>query len=164
MTLRTAAHQASLSYTISRSLFRFMSTELVILSSHLILCHPFSSCLQPFLASEYFPMGQLIALEGRSIGGSASVSVLSINVQSIFPLGLNLLAVQGTLKGHVNHHNSKTLVLWSSAFCVVQLSLLYMTTRKTISSFRFISVVQSCPTLCNPMDCSRPGCPVHHPT
>ena len=73
------------------------------------------------------------------------MSVLSMNIQSLFPLGLNLLAVQGTLKGHVYHHNSKTLVLRSSAFFVVQLSLLYMTTGKTIALiiWTFVNKVMS---------------------
>ena len=42
----TAAHQASLSFTVSQSLLKLMSTELVIPSNHFILCHPFSSCPQ----------------------------------------------------------------------------------------------------------------------
>ena len=55
----TAACQASLSFTISGSLLRFMSIESVMPSNHLILCHPFSSCLQSFPASGSFPMSQL---------------------------------------------------------------------------------------------------------
>ena len=55
----TAARQASLSFTNSQSLFKLMSIELVMPSSHLTICLPFSSCLQSLPASESFPMSQL---------------------------------------------------------------------------------------------------------
>ena len=84
----TAALQASLSFTISWSLLRFMSIELVMLSNHLILCRPLHFCLQSFLASGSFPVSQLFASGGQSIRASASASVLLMNVQSWFPLGL----------------------------------------------------------------------------
>ena len=54
-TPRTAAHQASLSITNSQSFLKLMSTELVMPSNHLILCWPFSTCLQSFSASGSFP-------------------------------------------------------------------------------------------------------------
>ena len=80
---------------------------------------------------------------------------------------LDLLAVQGTLKSLLQHHSPKPSILQRSAFFTVQLSHLYMTTGKTIaltqfSSVQFSSVAQSCPTLCEPMNCSTPGHPVHH--
>ena len=104
---------------------------------------------------------------------------------------LDLLAVQGTLKSLLQHHSSKASILQCSAFFIVQLSHPYMTTGKTIaltrqtsvgkvmslllnmlsrlvitflprSSVQFSSVAQSCLTLCNPMNCSTPGLPVHH--
>ena len=56
----TAARQASLSFTISQSLLKLMSTESVMPSNHLILCCPFSSCPQSFPASRSFPMSQLL--------------------------------------------------------------------------------------------------------
>ena len=56
--------------------------------SHLILCHPFSSYLQSFPASGSFPMSQLFASGGQSIGALASASVLPMNIQSRFHLGL----------------------------------------------------------------------------
>ena len=74
----TAAHQASLSITNSRSLLKLMSIESVMPSNHLILCRP--SCPQFFPVSESFQMSQ-------SIGVSASLSVLPINFQDWFPLG-----------------------------------------------------------------------------
>ena len=64
----TGAHQASLSFTISWSLLRFMSIKLVMLSSHLILCGPLLLCLQSFPASGSFPVSQLFISAGQSIG------------------------------------------------------------------------------------------------
>ena len=91
MTPRTVAHKASLSFTISWSWFKFMSIELVMPSNHHILCHPFSSCLQSFPASGSFPMSQLFVSGGQSVGASASASVLPMNIQGWFPLGLTAL-------------------------------------------------------------------------
>ena len=83
----TAARQASLSITNSQSLLKLMSIESVMLSNHLILCHPLSSRLQSFPASGSFPMSQFLALNGWSIGVSAAASVFPINIQDWFPLG-----------------------------------------------------------------------------
>ena len=79
----TAACQASLSITNSRSPPKPMSIELVMPSNHLILCHPptFSSHLQSFPASESFQITQFFASGGQSIGVSASASVLPMNTQ-----------------------------------------------------------------------------------
>ena len=80
----TAACQASLSITNSRSPPKPMSIESVVPSNHLI---PFSSCPQSFPASGSFLMSQLFASGGQSIGVSASTSVLPMNTQDWFPLG-----------------------------------------------------------------------------
>ena len=74
----TAAHQASLSSTISWSLLSFMSTESEIPSNHLIPLTPFSSCPQPFPASGSFPMSWLFTSVGQRIGASAIVLPVSI--------------------------------------------------------------------------------------
>ena len=87
----TAACQASLSITNSWSLLKLMSIESVMPSNRLILLHPLSSCLQSFPASGSFPMSQLIASGGQSIGASASTPVLPMNIQDWFPLGLAYL-------------------------------------------------------------------------
>ena len=88
-----AADQASLSFTISWSLLQLMSIESVMPSNHLIFCHPLLSCLQSFPASESFPISQLLASGGQSIGASASV--LPMNIQDWFPLGLaGLISLQ----------------------------------------------------------------------
>ena len=103
---------------------------------------PFSSCPQSFPASGSFQMSQLFASGGQSIGVSASTSVLPMNTQDRFPLGwtgwssCSLLAVQGTLKSLLQHHSSKASILQCSAFFIVQLSHLYMTTGKTIALTR----------------------------
>ena len=84
----TAARQACLCFTISQSLLKLMSIELVLSSNHLILCHPLSSCLQYFPVSGSFLMSQFFASNGQSIRVSASASVFLINIQEWFLLGL----------------------------------------------------------------------------
>ena len=81
----TAACQASLSITISQSLFKLMSIESVMPSNHLI---PFSSHLQSFLASGSFQMSQLFASGGQSTGVSALASVLLVNIAVNIQQGL----------------------------------------------------------------------------
>ena len=78
----TAAHQASLSFTISQSLLKLISVESVMPPNHLGLSViPFSSCLQSFPESGSFPISRLVASGGQSIGASASTLVLSMNIQ-----------------------------------------------------------------------------------
>ena len=84
----TAASQTSLSFTTSQSLLRFLFIMLVMLSNHLILCRLFSFCLQSFPALGSFPTGWLITSDGQSTGASALGSVLPMNIQGWFPLGL----------------------------------------------------------------------------
>ena len=84
----TSAHQASLSITNCRSPPKPMSIELVMPSNHLILCHPFSSCLQSFPASGSSQIRQLFTSGGQSIGASASTSLLPMDTQNWYPLGL----------------------------------------------------------------------------
>ena len=71
----------------SQSLIKFKSTYSVMPSNHLILCYPFSPCLQSFPASRSFPMSQFFVSDGQSIGVSASTSVLPMNTQDSSPLG-----------------------------------------------------------------------------
>ena len=130
----TAARQASLSITNSRSLLRFMSSESVMPSSHLIHCCPFSSYLQSFPASESFSSKS--ALQNRwtkywsfSISPSNECSGLISFRIDLF----DLLEIQGTLKILFQHHSLKASVLWCSTFFMVQLSHQYMTTGKTIA-------------------------------
>ena len=97
--------------------------------------HWVSDAIQPsypqsFPASGSFPMSHLFTSGGQSIGASASTSVLPMNIQDWFPLGLtwfDLLAVQGSLKSLLQHHGLKASILGHSAFFMVQLSHLSMT-------------------------------------
>ena len=104
---------------------------------------PFSSCLKSLPASGSFPMSQLFAQGGQSIGVSASTSVLPMNTQDWSPsewTGWISLPLQGTLKSLLQHHSSKASILWCSAFFTVQLSHPYMTTGKTIALTRWTFV------------------------
>ena len=108
-------------------------------------CHPnisssvvlFSSFPQSFSATGSFPMSQLFASCGQSIGVSASTSVLPMNTQDFMMDWLDRLEVQGTLKSLLQHHSSKASILQHSAFFIVQLSQPYMTTGKTIALTRW---------------------------
>ena len=91
----TAACQASLSITISQSLLKFMSTESLMPPNHLSAVTLFSSCLQSFPASGSFLMSLLLTSRGQNIGASASASVLPVNIQDWFILGLtDLISLQ----------------------------------------------------------------------
>ena len=103
---------------------------------------PFSSCLQSFPESGSFPMSQLFASGGQSIGVSASTSVLPMNTQEWSPLGwTGWISLQS--KG-LSRIFSKTTIqkhqFFSSAFLIVQLSHSYMTTGKTIALTRWTFV------------------------
>ena len=84
---RTEAHQASLFFTISQSLLKLMSIESVMPSNHLILCHSFLLLPSIFPSTRVFSNG-LSASAGQSIEALASASVLPMNSQDLFPLGL----------------------------------------------------------------------------
>ena len=91
----TASHQAPLSSAISQTSFRFTCIESVMLSNHLILCLPFSFYLLSFPVSGFFPKSQLFTSDGYRIGVSAPASVLPMNIQGGFPLGLTgLISLQ----------------------------------------------------------------------
>ena len=126
----TAAHLASLSFTISQSLLKLLSIELMMSSDHLILCHPllllpsvFPSIRLVFLFFFVFsPMSQLFASGDQSIGALTSASVLPMNIEGWFPLGLtDLISLQskGLSRNFFQHHNSKASILWHSVFFMV---------------------------------------------
>ena len=102
-------------------------------------CHPTISSsvipffyLQSFPASGSFPVSWLFASGGQSIGTSASASVLPVNIQDWFRIDwFDLLSVQGTLRSLILHHSLKASILRCSAFFIIQLSDLYMTTGKS---------------------------------
>ena len=131
----TAACQASLSSINSWSLLKLMSIESVRLSNHLILCGPLLLLPSVFPSIKDFLISQFFASGGQSIGASASASVLPVNMQGWFPLGLTgLISLQSKeLKSLLQHHSSKASIIWCSTFLAVQLSHPYMTIGKNIA-------------------------------
>ena len=144
----TLALQASLSFSISQSLFKLMSTESVMLSNHLFICHPL------LLLPSIFPSIRVFSNESAlhirwpkywsfSFGISPShefSGLISFRID-----WFDLLPVQGTLKDFVQCHSSKASIPWQSAFFMVQLSYPYMTTGKTIAltKWTFVSKAMS---------------------
>ena len=115
----TTAHQASLSITNSRGLFKLMAIELVMPSNYLIFCW----------WPNYWSFSFSISPSNEHPG------LISFRMD-----WLHLLAVQGTLKSLLQHHSSKASILSCSAFFTVQLSHPYMTTGKTIALTRWTFV------------------------
>ena len=132
----TAAHQASLSFTISCNLLRLMSIELGMPSNHLILCCPLILPPSIFPRIRVFSNELVLCIRWPKYW-SFSFSISPSNEYSgliSFRMGwLDLLAVQGTLKSLLQYHGSKVSILWHSAFFMAQLSHPYMTTGKTIA-------------------------------
>ena len=140
MTAWTTACQASLSITNSRSLPKLMSIELVMPSNHLILCCPLLLLSSIFPSIRIFSNEPVLHIRWPEYW-SFSFSISPSNEHSGLIYSrmdwLDLLAVQGTLKNLLQHHSSKTLILWWSAFSTVQVSHPYMTTGKTIALTRW---------------------------
>ena len=139
----TAARQASLSITNSRSLLKLMSIESVMPLNHLIICRPL------LLPSSIFPSIRVFSKESVlhirwpkywSFSFSTSPSNEYSGLMSFRMNWLALLALQGTLKSLLQHHSSKASILQHSAFFIVQLSHPYMTTGKAIALTRWIFV------------------------
>ena len=144
----TAAHKASLSITISQSLFKLMPIESVMPSNHLVLCHPL--LLLPSILPSIRAFSNESALCIRwpkywSFSFNISPSSEHPGLISFRMDWVDLLAVQGTLKSLLQHHSSKALILRCSAFFTVQLSYPCMTTGKTIALTRrtFVGKVMS---------------------
>ena len=142
----TAACQASLSITNSRSLLKLRSITSVILFNYLIQCRPLLLLPSIFPASGSFPMSWFFASGGQSIGVSALASVLPMNFQDWLPLGWTAwISLQRSLKSLLQHHSSKPSILWYSDFFIVQLSHPYMTTEKimALTVWAFVSKAMS---------------------
>ena len=132
----TAAYQASLSFTISWSLLKFMSIEAVMPSNHLVLCHPLLFLPSIFPSTRVFSNESVLRISWPkywSFSFSISLSNEYLGLISFRMDWLDLLAVQGTYKSLLQHHSSKASILQCSAFFMVQLSHPYMTTGKTIA-------------------------------
>ena len=131
-----AARQASLSNTNSWSLLKLMSIELVMPSRHLILCHPL--LLLPLIppnirvfsneSTLYMRWPKYWSFSFRISPANEQPGLISFRMD-----WLDLLAVQRTLKNLLQHHSSKALIFWSSAFFIVQFSHPYMATGKNHS-------------------------------
>ena len=139
MTPWTAARQASLSITNSRSSPKLISIKSVMPSNHLILCHPL--LLLPPIPPSITVFLNESALRIRwpkywSFSFNISPSNEHPGLISFRMDWLDVLAVQGTLKSLLQHHSSKALILQHSAFFTVQLSHPYVTTGKTIAKIR----------------------------
>ena len=127
----TAARQASLSITNSRSILKPMSSESGMPSNHLILC-------RPLLPLSIFPSTRVFSNESALCIRFPQYWSFSINPSNEYSRlisfrmdWLDLPAVQGTLESLLQHHSSKASILWHSALFIVQLSHPYVTTRKS---------------------------------
>ena len=132
----TAAHQASLSFTISLSLLKLMSIELVMPFKHFILYHPFLLLPSVFPSIRVFSNESTLHIrwpEYWSFNFNISPSNEYSRLTSLGLTDLISLSVQGTLKSLLQHHSSKASILQCSAFFMVQISHPSMTTGKTIA-------------------------------
>ena len=131
----TAAHQPCLSFTISWSLLKLMSFESVMLSNHLLLYHSILFLPSIFPSIRVFSIELVLCIRWPKYW-SFNFSISPSNEYSgliSFRIGwFDLLAVHGTLKSLLQHHNSQA-ILWHSAFFMVQFLHPYATTGKTIT-------------------------------
>ena len=153
------ARQASLSITNSWSSLRLTSIELVMPSSHPILCCPL--CLLPPISPSFRVFSNESTLRMRwpkywSFSFSISLSKEHPGLISFRMDWLDLLAVQGTLNSLLQHHTSKASILQCSAFFTVQLSHPYMNTRKTIAFTRWTFVGKVMSLLLNMLSSAKP--------
>ena len=134
-------------FAISQSLLKLMFIESMMPSNHLILCHPL--LLQPsiFPSIRVFSNESVLRIRWSkywSFSFSISPSNGYSGLTSFRMDWLDLLAVQGTLKGLLQHHSSKASILRCSAFFTVQLSHPYTTTGKTaLTRQTFVGKVMS---------------------
>ena len=133
----TAAHQASLSITNSRSLLKLMSIESVMPSNHLILCRPLLLLTSIFPSIRVFSNESVLCIRWPKYWSfSISPSNEYSGLISFRMDWLDLLALHGTLKSLLQHHSSKASILQCSAFFIVQLPHPHMTTAPISSTRR----------------------------
>ena len=133
------ASQASLSITISRSSLKLTSIELVMPSSHLILCHPLLLLPPVSPIIRVFSNESTLCMRWLKYRRFSFSIIPSKEIPGLTSFGmdwLDFLAVQGTLKSLLQHHSSKASILQRSAFFTVQLSHPYVTTGKSIALTR----------------------------
>ena len=132
----TAAGQAALSITNSQSLLKLMSIESVMPSNHLILCRPLLLPPSIFPSIRVFSSESVLCIRWQKYWSFSFIISPSNEYSGLISFRmdwLDLLPVQGTLKSLLQHHSSKALILWCSAFFIVQLSHPCMATGKTIA-------------------------------
>ena len=142
MTPWTAAHQASLSITISRSLLKLMSIELVMPSNHLILCRPLLLLPSIFPSIKVFSNESALHIRWPKYWSFSFGITPSKECSGLISFRIDWfdLEVQGTLKSIFQYHSSKASILWCSAFFMGQLSHPFVTTGKTIALTRWTFV------------------------
>ena len=137
MTPWTAAHQASMSLTISKRLLKLMSTESMMPSSHLILCHPLLFLPLVFPRIRVFSNESALCIRWPKYWSFMFSPFNEYSELLSFKIDwFGILAVQGTLKSLLQHHTLKVSIFGCSAFFMVQLSHLYTNTGKTIALIR----------------------------
>ena len=140
MTPWIATCQASLSFTVSWSLLKLMSIELVMPSNQLILCHSLLLLLSIFPSIRVFSNESAFHIRWPkywSFNFNISPSNEYSGLISFRMDRLDLLAVQGTFKSPLQHHSSKASIILHSAFFIVQFSYPYMNTGKNIALTRW---------------------------
>ena len=145
-----AARQASLSFTISQSLLRLMSIKLVMLSNHLVLCHPLLLLPSIFPSIRVFSNESALHIRWPKYWSFIFSIRLSNEYSGLifFRIDwLDLLAIQGTLKSLLQHHSAKASILWCSPFFMAQLSHPHMTSGKTTALTRWTFVSKRMPLL-----------------
>ena len=123
----TAAHQVSLSFTISWSLLKLTSIESMMPSNHLVLCHPLLLLLSIFPSIRVFYSELALQIRWPKYWGFSFSSSPSSGYSGWISFKidwLDLHAVQVTLKSLLQHHNSKASILQHSAFFMVQVGML----------------------------------------
>ena len=130
----TAACQASLSITNSQSVLKLKSIEPVMPSNHLILCRRLLLLPSILPSIRVFSSESVLCIRWPKYWSLNSSIISSNEYSGLISCGIDwfaLLAVQGTLESLLQHHSSKKLALWHSAFFIIQISLPYMTSGKT---------------------------------
>ena len=121
----TAGHQASLSITNSQSFLKLMSIMLVMSSNHLILCRPLLLLPSIFPSIRVFSSESILHIRWPKNWSFSFIINPSNEYSGMISFRmdwLDLLEIQGTLNSLLQHHSSKTSILWHSAFYIVQLS------------------------------------------
>ena len=133
---RTSTHQPSLSSTISQNLLKLRAHWVVMLSKHFILCCPLLLLPSIFPSIRVFSNESAVCIRWTtywSLSFNISPSIEYSELISFRMDCFDFLAFQGTLKNFLQHHNLKASALQHSAFFMVQLSHLYVTTGKTVA-------------------------------